>query len=124
VATGLFSYAVQLDDEQAGFFRNKPMVSHSGKGQSFFYRLLHCIPLAKMSIYPQPSFFLQPKAQWGKSHGYILSQTGKTLRYHMSRIFPRVLLRSAICARQSNGPESLYPPSEEHASPLSHPFGE
>ncbi len=34
-ATGLFSYAVQLKDEQAEFFRNKPMVSHNGKGQSF-----------------------------------------------------------------------------------------
>ncbi|KAK3906019.1 FAD dependent oxidoreductase [Staphylotrichum tortipilum] len=32
VATGLFSYAVQLNDEQAAFFRDRPMVSHSGKG--------------------------------------------------------------------------------------------
>jgi L-2-hydroxyglutarate oxidase LhgO len=35
VATGLFSYAVQLNDEQTEFFRNKPIVSHSGKGQCF-----------------------------------------------------------------------------------------
>ncbi|KAF1949669.1 hypothetical protein CC80DRAFT_484052 [Byssothecium circinans] len=32
-ATGLFSYAVQLNDEQAEFFRKKPMVSHSGKAE-------------------------------------------------------------------------------------------
>ncbi|KAK4040369.1 hypothetical protein C8A01DRAFT_15738 [Parachaetomium inaequale] len=36
VATGLFSYAVQLDDEQAESLRNKPMVSHNGKGRFFF----------------------------------------------------------------------------------------
>ena len=34
IATGLFSYAVQLNEEQVELFRNKPMVSHSGKGQS------------------------------------------------------------------------------------------
>lgn len=33
VATGLFSYAVQLNEEQAKEFGNRPMVSHSGKGQ-------------------------------------------------------------------------------------------
>lgn len=32
VATGLFSYAIQLNDEQVKLCRNKPMVSHGGKG--------------------------------------------------------------------------------------------
>jgi L-2-hydroxyglutarate oxidase LhgO len=35
VATGLFSYTVQLDKEQAKYFRDKPVVSHNGTGQSF-----------------------------------------------------------------------------------------
>jgi len=33
VATGLFSYAVQLNDEQVKLCRNKPMVSHNGKAE-------------------------------------------------------------------------------------------
>ncbi|KAL2144205.1 hypothetical protein VTI28DRAFT_9496 [Corynascus sepedonium] len=33
VATGLFSYAVQLNEEQAKEFGNRPMVSHSGKAE-------------------------------------------------------------------------------------------
>ncbi|EAQ92469.1 predicted protein [Chaetomium globosum CBS 148.51] len=32
MATGLFSYNVQLNEEQTKFFRGKPMVSHRGKG--------------------------------------------------------------------------------------------
>lgn len=32
VATGLFVYTVQLNDEQVKFFRDKPMVTHNGKG--------------------------------------------------------------------------------------------
>lgn len=51
VATGLFSYAVQLNDNQAEFFRNKPMVSHSGTGPSISpHQLLQCLPVAKVSI--------------------------------------------------------------------------
>ena len=32
VATGLFSYGVQLNEEQAEFFKDRPMISHKGKG--------------------------------------------------------------------------------------------
>ncbi len=122
VATGLFSYAVQLNDEQVELFRNKPMVSHSGKGQSFstdeinFFRQL--INLS------QPSFFLQqPKAPLAKSRGFILSPTCMALLYHELRIFPKALLRRATCVRQSDGPGSFCPPSKERASPLLHLFG-
>lgn len=38
VATGLFSYNVQLNEEQTKFFRGKPMVSHRGKGRCFSAR--------------------------------------------------------------------------------------
>lgn len=40
VATGLFSYGVWLNEEQVEFFKDKPMISHRGKGS-----VLICLPI-------------------------------------------------------------------------------
>jgi hypothetical protein len=122
VATGLFSYHVRLNEEQAEFFKDKPMISHKGKGWCLSAR--SCFPLADYYFRLKRIFFLHLKAVSVRLRVQNPSPICAVLLSRVSRIFRKALLQNGTCTKRSNGPGNSYRPSREHTSPLSHLTGQ